>query len=95
MLSLTQVDRVSITTVVDNYVDALRQDEKVARRYSAFVARQMPDLRAEHGLAHYVEVTRGARDGAHRFRLRALRDRDHPQLPGAGPRRLGPSTSSR
>jgi 7,8-dihydropterin-6-yl-methyl-4-(beta-D-ribofuranosyl)aminobenzene 5'-phosphate synthase len=60
MLSLTPVDRVRVTTVVDNYIDALRQDEKVARRFSAFVARQMPDLRAEHGLAHYVEVTRGA-----------------------------------
>ena len=59
MLSVTEVDRVSITTVVDNYVDVLRQDEKVARRFSAFAARQMPDLRAEHGLAHYVEVARG------------------------------------
>jgi 7,8-dihydropterin-6-yl-methyl-4-(beta-D-ribofuranosyl)aminobenzene 5'-phosphate synthase len=59
MLSLTPVDRVRVTTVVDNYIDALRQDEKVARRFSAFVARQMPDLRAEHGLAHYVEITRG------------------------------------
>jgi 7,8-dihydropterin-6-yl-methyl-4-(beta-D-ribofuranosyl)aminobenzene 5'-phosphate synthase len=59
MLSLSEVDRVSVTTVVDNYIDVLRQDEKVARRFSAFVARQMPDLRAEHGLAHYVEVVRG------------------------------------
>lgn len=60
MLSLTEVDRVRVTTVVDNYIDVLRQDEKVARRFSTFVARQMPDLRAEHGLAHYVEITRGA-----------------------------------
>ena len=60
MAPLGEVDRVRVTTVVDNYIDALRQDEKVARRHSAFVARQMPDLRAEHGLAHYVEVTRGA-----------------------------------
>lgn len=59
MPSLAEVDRVSVTTVVDNYIDALRQDEKVAHRFSAFVARQMPDLRAEHGLAHYVEVARG------------------------------------
>ena len=59
MPALTEVDRVSVTTVVDNYIDALRQDEKVAHRFSAFVARQMPDLRAEHGLAHYVEVARG------------------------------------
>ncbi len=60
MLSLTEVDRVRVTTVVDNYIDVLRPDEKVARRFSAFVARQVPDLRAEHGLAHYVEVIRGA-----------------------------------
>ena len=59
MLSFTEVDRVSVTTVVDNYIDVLRPDEKVARRFSAFVARQIPDLRAEHGLAHYVEVARG------------------------------------
>ena len=60
MLSFTEVDRVTVTTVVDNYVDLLRQDEKVARRFSSFVARQMPDLRAEHGLAHHVEVVRGS-----------------------------------
>src|SRR5262245_32922070 len=53
------VDRIRITTVVDNYIDNLRQDSAVARRYSAFVAGKMPDLRAEHGLAHFVEATRG------------------------------------
>src|SRR5260370_35177613 len=60
MLSVNQIERISVTTVVDNYVDLLRQDEKVARRFGAFAARQMPDLRAEHGLAHYVEVSRGS-----------------------------------
>jgi 7,8-dihydropterin-6-yl-methyl-4-(beta-D-ribofuranosyl)aminobenzene 5'-phosphate synthase len=59
MRSLDEVDRIAITTVVDNYIDVLRQDEKVARRFSAFAARQVPDLRAEHGLAHFVEITRG------------------------------------
>lgn len=54
------VDRIRVTTVVDNYVDSLRRDEAVARRYSSFVAGKMPDLRAEHGLAHLVEATRGA-----------------------------------
>jgi 7,8-dihydropterin-6-yl-methyl-4-(beta-D-ribofuranosyl)aminobenzene 5'-phosphate synthase len=54
------VDRIRVTTVVDNYIDNLRQDDAVARRYSAFVAGKMPDLRAEHGLAHLVEVTRGS-----------------------------------
>jgi 7,8-dihydropterin-6-yl-methyl-4-(beta-D-ribofuranosyl)aminobenzene 5'-phosphate synthase len=58
-MALAPVDRVVVTTVVDNYIDSLRKDEKVARRHSAFVARRLPELRAEHGLAHHVEVTRG------------------------------------
>ena len=56
---LPPVDRVSITTVVDNYIDSLRRDEKVARRFGHAQARKMPDLRAEHGLGHLVEITRG------------------------------------
>ena len=58
-MAIGAVDRIRITTVVDNYIDNLRQDSAVARRYSAFVAGKMPDLRAEHGLAHFVETTRG------------------------------------
>jgi 7,8-dihydropterin-6-yl-methyl-4-(beta-D-ribofuranosyl)aminobenzene 5'-phosphate synthase len=57
--SLPPVDRVSVTTVVDNSVDILRPDEKVARRWSVPRARKIADLRAEHGLAHHVEVARG------------------------------------
>jgi 7,8-dihydropterin-6-yl-methyl-4-(beta-D-ribofuranosyl)aminobenzene 5'-phosphate synthase len=53
------VDAVSVTTVVDNYIDSLLRDRPGARRFSAMVARKMTDLRAEHGLAHLVEVTRG------------------------------------
>ena len=58
-MAIGTVDRIRITTVVDNYIDNLRQDSAVARRYTAFVAGKMPDLRAEHGLAHFVETTRG------------------------------------
>ncbi len=58
-MAIGAVDRIRITTVVDNYIDNLRQDSAVARRYTAFVAGKMPDLRAEHGLAHFVEATRG------------------------------------
>jgi 7,8-dihydropterin-6-yl-methyl-4-(beta-D-ribofuranosyl)aminobenzene 5'-phosphate synthase len=50
---------VSVTTVVDNSVDVLRPDEKVARRWSVPRARKIADLRAEHGLAHHVEIARG------------------------------------
>ena len=58
-MTLPPIDRVSVTTVVDNSVDILRPDEKVARRWSVQRARKIADLRAEHGLAHHVEVTRG------------------------------------
>jgi 7,8-dihydropterin-6-yl-methyl-4-(beta-D-ribofuranosyl)aminobenzene 5'-phosphate synthase len=60
-MTLAEVDRVAVTAVVDNYADALRRDEGVARRFGLRAARKIPDLRAEHGLAHHVEVTRGAR----------------------------------
>jgi 7,8-dihydropterin-6-yl-methyl-4-(beta-D-ribofuranosyl)aminobenzene 5'-phosphate synthase len=59
-LPLPALDRVSVTTVVDNSIDNLRADEKVARRFTHARARKMPTLRAEHGLAHWVEVGRGA-----------------------------------
>jgi 7,8-dihydropterin-6-yl-methyl-4-(beta-D-ribofuranosyl)aminobenzene 5'-phosphate synthase len=58
-MTLEAVDRISVTTVVDNSVDGLRADEKVARRWTFARARKMPTLRAEHGLAHWVEVTKG------------------------------------
>src|SRR5215831_7716454 len=58
-VSLPAVDRLSVTTVVDNSIDNLRTDEKVAQRFTHARARKMPTLRAEHGLAHWVEVWRG------------------------------------
>lgn len=56
---LPEVDSISVTTVVDNYIDSLLRDRPGVRRFSAAVARKMTDLRAEHGLAHLVTVTRG------------------------------------
>ena len=56
---LAEVDRLSVTTVVDNFIDSLRADEKVAKRFSHAQARRMPTLKAEHGLGHWVEVERG------------------------------------
>jgi 7,8-dihydropterin-6-yl-methyl-4-(beta-D-ribofuranosyl)aminobenzene 5'-phosphate synthase len=58
-MTVPEVDRISITTIVDNYIDSLRQDGAVVRRFSHAVARKMPDLRAEHGLAHHVEIVGG------------------------------------
>ena len=42
-MTLEAVDRISVTTVVDNSVDSLRADEKVARRWTSARARKMPD----------------------------------------------------
>ena len=72
-MTLEAVDRISVTTVVDNSVDSLRADEKVARRWTHTRARKMPTLRAEHGLAHWVEVTRGRETRAAVLRLGAHR----------------------
>jgi len=58
-VSLPEVDRLSVTTVVDNFIDSLRADEKVAKRFTHAQARRMPTLKAEHGLGHWVEVSRG------------------------------------
>jgi 7,8-dihydropterin-6-yl-methyl-4-(beta-D-ribofuranosyl)aminobenzene 5'-phosphate synthase len=58
-MTLPEVDRIAITTVVDNYIDSLRQDGAGVRRFNHAVARRMPELRAEHGLAHHVEIVRG------------------------------------
>lgn len=58
-VTLPEVDQIRVTTVVDGSIDVLRADEKVARRWSVTRAGKIPDLRAEHGLAHYVEVVHG------------------------------------
>jgi len=58
-VSLEAIDRLSVTTVVDNFIDSLRADEKVATRFTHAQARRMPTLKAEHGLGHWVEVKRG------------------------------------
>jgi 7,8-dihydropterin-6-yl-methyl-4-(beta-D-ribofuranosyl)aminobenzene 5'-phosphate synthase len=58
-VSLPEVDRLSVTTVVDNFIDSLRADEKVAKRFTHAQARRMPTLKAEHGLGHWLEVARG------------------------------------
>ena len=58
-MTLPEVERLSVTTVVDNFIDSLRADEKVAKRFTHAQARRMPTLKAEHGLGHWVEVARG------------------------------------
>jgi len=58
-MALDAIDQIKVTTVVDNSIDALRADDRVARRFGMDRAGRFPPLRAEHGLAHHVEVARG------------------------------------
>src|SRR5215813_7042046 len=58
-MPLPEIDRIRVTTVVDNSIDALRPDEKVARRHTLERSGGISKLRAEHGLAHHVEIARG------------------------------------
>ena len=58
-VTLPPVDLIRVTTVVDNSIDVLRADEAVVRRWSVARAGKIADLRAEHGLAHHIEVQRG------------------------------------
>jgi len=59
--SLPAVDRLSVTTVVDNSSTTCAPDEKIARRFTHVRARKMPTSALEHGLAHWVEIGRGRR----------------------------------
>jgi metal-dependent hydrolase (beta-lactamase superfamily II) len=99
-MTLEAVDRISVTTVVDNAVDNLRADEKVARRWSHARARGCRPCRAEHGLAHWVEVTRGretsrigVRLGPHRRLVPAQSPRARARPRGPGRARPVPRTS--
>jgi len=55
-LRLEEIDRVSVTTVVDNYIDSLLRDRPGARRFSSTIARKMTDLTEQ------VLYSRSARD---------------------------------
>ena len=44
--SLPEIERLSVTTVVDNFIDSLRADEKIAKRFTLAHARRMPTLKA-------------------------------------------------
>ena len=50
---ITEVDKVTIWVLTDNYYDALRPDTKITKRYRAVPGKS---IHAEHGLAFYVET---------------------------------------
>jgi 7,8-dihydropterin-6-yl-methyl-4-(beta-D-ribofuranosyl)aminobenzene 5'-phosphate synthase len=63
ILTLEQVERVAITTLMDNYVDLLLQDSEVVSRPPRSKDNEIPatTLVAEHGLAQLLRVVSGER----------------------------------
>lgn len=58
-MKLPEVDKLSITSITDNYYDVLRKDEKVARRFGIWNQDEYPPLICEMGLSFYIEVSKG------------------------------------
>jgi 7,8-dihydropterin-6-yl-methyl-4-(beta-D-ribofuranosyl)aminobenzene 5'-phosphate synthase len=50
---ITEVDKVTIWVLTDNYFDTLRPDSKISKRYRVVPGKS---IHAEHGLAYYVET---------------------------------------
>jgi 7,8-dihydropterin-6-yl-methyl-4-(beta-D-ribofuranosyl)aminobenzene 5'-phosphate synthase len=51
--NITEVDKVTIWVITDNYYDALRPDAKFTKRYRVLPGKS---IHAEHGLSYYVET---------------------------------------
>jgi len=50
---VTEVDKLTVWVLTDNYYDALRPDTKITKRYRVTPGKS---IHAEHGLAYYVET---------------------------------------
>lgn len=61
-LPLQAVDRVEITTIIDNYVDLMLQDTPLVKRPPLSTGKELPKdtLAAEHGLSLMVKTYRGS-----------------------------------
>jgi 7,8-dihydropterin-6-yl-methyl-4-(beta-D-ribofuranosyl)aminobenzene 5'-phosphate synthase len=55
---ITEVDKVNVWVLTDNYYDALRPDSKISKRYRVVPGKS---VHAEHGLAYYVESVVGGK----------------------------------
>jgi 7,8-dihydropterin-6-yl-methyl-4-(beta-D-ribofuranosyl)aminobenzene 5'-phosphate synthase len=55
---VTEVDKLTIWVLADNYYDANRADAKITKRYRSVAGKSM---HAEHGLSYYVETVIGGK----------------------------------
>lgn len=61
---ITEVDKVMVWVLTDNYYDALRPDTEIATRYRTVPGKS---IHAEHGLAYYIETVVNGKIGACMF----------------------------
>ena len=61
---ITEVDKVLVWVITDNYYDALRPDTEIATRYRTVPGKS---IHAEHGLAYYIETVVNGKIGACMF----------------------------
>jgi 7,8-dihydropterin-6-yl-methyl-4-(beta-D-ribofuranosyl)aminobenzene 5'-phosphate synthase len=61
---VTEVDKVTVWVLTDNYYDALRPDSKITKRYRVVPGKS---IHAEHGLAYYVEAVVNGKTSACMF----------------------------
>ena len=61
---VTEVDKVTIWVLTDNYYDALRPDSKITKRYRVVPGKS---IHAEHGLAYYMETVVNGKTSACMF----------------------------
>jgi 7,8-dihydropterin-6-yl-methyl-4-(beta-D-ribofuranosyl)aminobenzene 5'-phosphate synthase len=63
-MHVTEVDKVTIWVLTDNYYDSLRPDSKITKRHRAVPGKS---IHAEHGLAYYVETVVNGKESACMF----------------------------
>ena len=58
-VKIPEADTITITVITDNYYDALRGDDKIAKRHAAAPGSPLLNmsLHAEHGLAYHIETS--------------------------------------
>lgn len=61
---VTEVDKVTIWVLTDNYYDSTRLDTRIAKRYRSGLGKA---IHAEHGVAYYIETVVGSQTSACMF----------------------------
>jgi len=61
---ITEVDKITVWVLTDNYYDALRPDAKITKRYRVAPGKS---IHAEHGLSYYVETVTNGKTSACMF----------------------------